>query len=79
MQINRFTTFLFSISLALSLTGDYISSQCHCDLTTLFCDFNCCCDSDCSSVIYFTIRPLAVLARIKIAILIAQIKHSLLH
>jgi len=32
------------------LTGQQASTFCHCDLTRSFCDYNCCCDTDCSTV-----------------------------
>lgn len=36
-----------------SLTAQEVSNYCHCDLTASFCDFNCCCDKDCSTVIKY--------------------------
>ena len=36
--------------LSFGLTGEEVSQQCHCDVTSSFCDFNCCCDTDCSNV-----------------------------
>ena len=33
-----------------TLTGLQASNFCHCDLTLAFCDYDCCCDTDCSTV-----------------------------
>lgn len=42
---------ILSFTKILALTGSQASSSCHCNLTPSFCDFDCCCDTDCSSVI----------------------------
>lgn len=34
----------------MALSGSAVAGFCHCDLTGSFCDVNCCCDADCSSV-----------------------------
>ena len=47
-----------SVLLAIASSQAFYSTQdsnniinvCHCDLTYKFCDYNCCCDPDCSSV-----------------------------
>lgn len=33
-----------------STTNNTVVEVCHCDLTKNFCDWNCCCDVDCSNV-----------------------------
>lgn len=33
-----------------SLRASWISEKCHCDITSSFCDFGCCCDLDCGTV-----------------------------
>lgn len=39
-----------------ALTGSQASSYCHCNLTPSFCDFDCCCDTDCTSVVMMRLR-----------------------
>lgn len=34
----------------MALSGSAVAGFCHCDLTSSFCDVNCCCDADCSTV-----------------------------
>lgn len=54
--------FLLLIAQSAALTGSQAASFCHCDLTASFCDFGCCCDSDCSSVIAVSFRVFLVIA-----------------
>lgn len=40
----------------MALSGSAAAAYCHCDLTTSFCDVNCCCDTDCSTVLIHQYR-----------------------
>lgn len=43
-QINTQTYYSYNAS------SNNIVNVCHCDVTSGFCDYNCCCDADCGDV-----------------------------
>ncbi len=50
MQLRPTLLLALAINVVISMDATAVSNYCHCDLTTAFCDMDCCCDADCSSV-----------------------------
>lgn len=59
-KLSWFVVVLYRVSCqtyyAYSATSNNIASPCHCDFTSSFCDYNCCCDSDCSEDVKNTLK-----------------------
>lgn len=49
MQLTYLLLFTMIASVS-CLSGSEVAAFCTCNLTASFCDFNCCCDTDCSNV-----------------------------
>ena len=57
MKMFNIAILVLFVKTVMALSGSAAAGFCHCDLTSAFCDVNCCCDTDCSTVHIHPYRP----------------------